>query len=81
MRNTSARIRDLIRRCLTKNPRQRLRDIGEARIAIEELVAGGYAAELQPPTGTSRFRLARLRTRGTGGDRVSHLYGCALQQP
>src|SRR5260370_6331358 len=25
-----------IRRCLTKNPRQRLRDIGDARLAIED---------------------------------------------
>ena len=53
--NTPARIRELIRRCLTKNPRQRLRDIGEARIAIEEVVAGGDAAELRPAAGTSRL--------------------------
>jgi serine/threonine protein kinase len=43
--NTPARIRELIRRCLTKNSRQRLRDIGEARVAIETL-AGGNGAEL-----------------------------------
>jgi Tol biopolymer transport system component len=35
------RIRGLLRRCLTKDPKQRLRDIGEARIAIEEALAGG----------------------------------------
>jgi serine/threonine-protein kinase len=39
------RIRGLLRRCLTKDPKQRLRDIGEARIAIEEVLAGGGASE------------------------------------
>ena len=56
---TPLRIRELIRRCLTKNPRQRLRDIGEARVAIEETVAGGNAAELRTPTAMSRWSGAR----------------------
>ena len=30
----------LIRRCLTKDPRQRLRDIGEARIVLDDLLSG-----------------------------------------
>ncbi len=34
--DTPSRLRDLLRRCLIKDPKQRLRDIGEARIAIEE---------------------------------------------
>jgi len=33
---TPAGIRELLRRCLQKDPRRRLRDIGEARIAIED---------------------------------------------
>ena len=37
---TPPRIRDLIRRCLLKDPKQRLRDIGEARIAIDETLDG-----------------------------------------
>jgi Tol biopolymer transport system component/tRNA A-37 threonylcarbamoyl transferase component Bud32 len=37
---TPPRIRELIRRCLTKDPKRRLRDIGEARIAIEETISG-----------------------------------------
>src|SRR5439155_23620715 len=32
---TPARIRDLLERCLRKEPRMRLRDIGDARIAID----------------------------------------------
>jgi serine/threonine protein kinase len=33
------RVRELLRRCLTKDPRQRLRDIGEARIPLEDVLA------------------------------------------
>ena len=41
--NTSPAIRNLLRRCLEKDSRQRLRDIGEARIAIER--AGSTSTE------------------------------------
>ena len=37
---TPAPVRKLIARCLAKDPRQRLRDIGEARILIDDLIAG-----------------------------------------
>src|SRR5438132_4033036 len=37
---TPEAIRGLLRRCLTKDPKQRLRDIGEARITIESFLAG-----------------------------------------
>lgn len=43
--NTPPRIRELMRRCLTKDPRQRLRDIGEARITLEEYLANPGAAQ------------------------------------
>jgi len=33
--STSASVRSLLRRCLDKDPRRRLRDIGEARLALE----------------------------------------------
>jgi serine/threonine-protein kinase len=33
-------IRGLLRRCLNKDPKQRLRDIGDARVQIEEVLAG-----------------------------------------
>lgn len=38
--STPPRLRALLRRCLNKDPKQRLRDIGEARIAIEEILSG-----------------------------------------
>ncbi len=42
---TPARLRHLLRRCLIKDPKQRLRDIGDARIEIEEVIAKGVAPE------------------------------------
>ncbi len=33
--STPARLRELVRRCLDRDPRRRLRDIGDARIALE----------------------------------------------
>jgi len=42
---TPATIRELLRRCLTKNPRQRLRDVGDARLAIEEYLANPSAGQ------------------------------------
>jgi Tol biopolymer transport system component len=41
-----ATIRRLLRRCLDKDPQRRLRDIGEARIALEDALAG--AADPEP---------------------------------
>ena len=38
--STPAAIRRLVRRCLERNPRNRLRDIGDARIVISETLAG-----------------------------------------
>jgi hypothetical protein len=56
------RARHLLRRCLEKDPRRRLRDIGEARFLIEELLAGA-ADEGGPAPGaavTARARGGRL---------------------
>ena len=66
--STPPRLKDLLRRCLTKDAKQRLRDIGEARIAIEEMLngpkAGPVSSPPQPPApaaaGPRRNRLAAL---------------------
>jgi serine/threonine-protein kinase len=42
--NVPNEIQQLIRRCLNKDPRQRLQSIGEARIAIENVIEGRTAA-------------------------------------
>mgnify|MGYP003895591735 CR=1 FL=1 len=38
---TPAAIRRLLRRCLERNPKNRLHDIADARIVIDEAMAGG----------------------------------------
>jgi Tol biopolymer transport system component len=48
--STPPRLRELLRRCLNKDPKQRLRDIGEARIAFEEILAGPKAGEVPATT-------------------------------
>jgi serine/threonine protein kinase/Tol biopolymer transport system component len=54
---TPPRIERLIRRCLEKDPRQRLRDIGDARIEIEAVISGRdpeLAANRLPPARSRR---------------------------
>jgi Tol biopolymer transport system component len=43
---TPAAIRKLIARCLAKDPKQRLRDIGEARILLDEVIAKAHGSGL-----------------------------------
>jgi Tol biopolymer transport system component len=43
-RNTPASIRTLLRRCLERDPKERLRDMGEARIAIQRYLADPAAS-------------------------------------
>jgi Tol biopolymer transport system component len=38
--STPRRVRDLLRRCLERNPKNRLHDIADARIVLEDLLAG-----------------------------------------
>jgi serine/threonine-protein kinase len=47
--DTPPRIRRLVRRCLERNPRDRLRDIGDARIAIEEVLGGNLGDDGEAP--------------------------------
>jgi serine/threonine protein kinase len=50
---TPSPIKHLIRRCLTRDPRLRLRDIGEARIAINEYLANPAAVAETPSSASS----------------------------
>ncbi|MGB9067203.1 MAG: protein kinase [Candidatus Acidiferrales bacterium] len=54
---TPIRVRVLLQRCLQKDPKQRLRDIGDARIALEEVLAGAPEAS---PAATSPVWLRPL---------------------
>ena len=53
-----ARLRGLIARCLTKDPRKRLQAIGEARIVMENATEGGLEAEAARPQAAPAWRLA-----------------------
>jgi Tol biopolymer transport system component len=58
--NTYAPVRALLRRCLEKDPRQRLRDIGEARIVLDAVARGetgepATAAAAAPSRGIPRM--------------------------
>ncbi|MHC5211799.1 MAG: protein kinase domain-containing protein [Planctomycetota bacterium] len=54
---TPGRLRELLERCLRKDPRRRLRDIGDARIALADMASSGGAlvagAEGGTVTGTA----------------------------
>jgi Tol biopolymer transport system component len=50
--DTPRAIRKLLRRCLEKDPRRRLRDIGEARVAIEDVLSGTATEEPTPVAAT-----------------------------
>ncbi len=51
---TPARVRDLIARCLCKDPRDRLRDIGEARVILGSVKAGEERVQAVGPQAPSR---------------------------
>jgi eukaryotic-like serine/threonine-protein kinase len=59
--STPIRVRVLLLRCLQKDPKQRLRDIGDARIALDEAISGApedvpsLAAIGHPTLGTWRM--------------------------
>ncbi len=60
--NTPPQIKSLLRRCLQKDPARRLRDIGDARIEIEEALA----APVGVPAGILQGRLSRRQKVGLG---------------
>jgi eukaryotic-like serine/threonine-protein kinase len=56
---TPMRVRLLLQRCLRKDPKQRLRDIGDARIALEEVLTGApdpSLADIPGPIANRRLR-------------------------
>ena len=52
----------LLARCLERDPKRRLRDIGEARMALDEAIADP-AAGVEPPRATSRSATASTLSR------------------
>ncbi len=56
---TPPRVRELLRRCLEKDAKRRLRDIGDARIEIEDVIA----TKSSGPTAAQTPRFARIPSR------------------
>jgi eukaryotic-like serine/threonine-protein kinase len=57
--NTHPRVRTLLQRCLEKDPRRRLRDIGDARIELDDLIASRFSpanARAEERAGTRKGR-------------------------
>ncbi len=66
--DTPPALRRLLERCLEKDPRQRMRDIGDARIAIDDLRSGRFEeAEVVSGGGSqARKQAGHSRRRGSG---------------
>ena len=52
--STPAAVRQLLQRCLTKNPKNRLQSIGDARIVVQDLLENPEAQEQRPPVAVVR---------------------------
>jgi Tol biopolymer transport system component len=55
---TPQRLTSLLKRCLRKDPRERLRDIGDARVELGEIAGGGAAVETGPSVSADPRRRA-----------------------
>lgn len=58
--STPPDLRRLLVRCLMKDPKARLRDIGEARVAIDALLRGETGAAGSPPSAVAAWRTRRV---------------------
>ena len=80
---TPAAMRQLLRRCLERNPKNRLHDIADARIVIDEHACGGEgepaaaAAIVAPPRGASRRERVAWSRRAPRGRRGGARRCCA----
>jgi eukaryotic-like serine/threonine-protein kinase len=55
---TSTRVQLLLQRCLQKDPRQRLRDIGDARISLDEVLVSPLEPSFVAPVAEPRWHFA-----------------------
>jgi len=58
--NAPTRVRVLLQRCLQKDPKQRLRDIGDARISLDEVLSGAPDANAAAASAASSPGSRRL---------------------
>ena len=63
-RSTPPRLKELMERCMERDPKRRLRDIGDARLTLEEIKSGRYAGAAAPVAVAATPRTAILLTIG-----------------
>jgi eukaryotic-like serine/threonine-protein kinase len=64
-KDTSAHIRVLLQRCLQKDPKQRLQAMGDARIALDEVLSGTAPEMATAPAASRRRRMLPWAIAGT----------------
>lgn len=90
--DTPSRLRALLRDCLVRDPKQRLRDIGEARRALDQLISGApdsgastssaaVAPAAQPAARAIPWAIAALAVMATVGMFLWRGSGNAVRQP
>jgi Tol biopolymer transport system component/tRNA A-37 threonylcarbamoyl transferase component Bud32 len=80
---TPARVRDLLGRCMVKDARQRLRDIGDARLELDHLLALGTSVAMAAAEAPAAAAKARRGLPGWGiaAIVVTAIVATALIQP
>jgi eukaryotic-like serine/threonine-protein kinase len=68
---TPAAVRQLVERCLERDPKARLRDIGEARIALAEARTGTRSGATTLLAGAAATPAAKVTARAPGGSRLA----------
>lgn len=75
--DTPENMRRLLRRCLVKDPRRRLHHAGDARLELEEALAGGVSGSIPAPIAPDR-RAARLALVGIAAGLVLGVAGAGV---
>jgi serine/threonine protein kinase len=64
--STPPGVRRLLRHCLEKDPRQRLRDAGDARLALDDVLTGPAEESMPEAQGKARSRSSAIRWASAG---------------
>jgi serine/threonine protein kinase len=64
--STPPGVRRLLRHCLEKDPRRRLRDAGDARLALDDVLAGQLEESVPAAQGKTRSRSSAIRWASAG---------------
>ena len=80
-RRTPGNVRRLLRRCLQKDPRQRLRDIGDARVELNAVPGGDDGTGVALPSASGLRRFGVPVAAGLAAVLLAALGVAALQSP